>query len=37
MQMKTHVETSMDSQIELGHVESYPHFAVIEKSPGVLR
>jgi hypothetical protein len=36
IQTKTHVETSMDSQIELGHVESHPHFAVIEKSCGVL-
>ena len=39
IQMKTHVETSMNSQIELGHVqvESYPRFAVIasEKSPRV--
>ena len=33
IQMKTHVETSMDSQIELGHVESHPQFAVVEKSP----
>jgi hypothetical protein len=36
IQMKTHVETSMDSQIELGHVESHPQFAVIEKSAKVL-
>ena len=36
IQMKTHVETNMDSQIELGHVESHPHFSVIEKSPRVL-
>ena len=36
IQIKTHVETSIDSQIKLGHVESHPHFAVIEKSPGVL-
>jgi len=36
VQIKTHVETSMDSQIELGQVESHPHFAVVEKSPGVL-
>ena len=35
--MKTHVtvETSMNSQIELGHVESHPRFAVIEKGPRV--
>jgi hypothetical protein len=36
IQMKTHVETSMDSQIELGHIESHPQFAVIEKSSEVL-
>ena len=36
IQIKTHVETSMDSQIELGHVESHADFAVIEKSPEVL-
>ena len=36
IQAKTDVGTSMDSQIELGHVESHPHFAVIEKSRGVL-
>jgi hypothetical protein len=36
IQMTTHVETSTDSQIELGHVESHAHFAVIEKSPEVL-
>lgn len=36
IQMQTHVETSIDSQIELGHIESHPHFAVVEKSPGVM-
>ena len=36
IQIKTHVETSMDSQIELGHVERHADFAVIEKSPEVL-
>jgi hypothetical protein len=36
IQMTTHVETSTDSQIELGHVESHAHFSVIEKSPEVL-
>ena len=33
IQMKAHVETSVDSQIELGHVESHPQFSVVKKHP----